>query len=58
VETDLVFPPHLSAAAVNELLAAGLEAELFMLKGNGGHLDGLSKLDQARDVLRDFLSAC
>jgi homoserine O-acetyltransferase len=58
VETDLVFPPHLSAAAVDELRAAGLEAELFVLKGNGGHLDGLTKLDQAHGVLRDFLSSC
>jgi homoserine O-acetyltransferase len=56
-ETDLVFPPHLSAAAVEELRAAGLEAALFMLKGTGGHLDGLSKMDQARNVLGEFLSA-
>jgi homoserine O-acetyltransferase len=56
-ETDLVFPPHLSAAAVDDLRAAGLEAELFMLKGTGGHLDGLSKMDQARGVLDGFLSS-
>jgi homoserine O-acetyltransferase len=55
VETDLVFPPHLSAAAVTTLRAASLAAELFMLKGNGGHLDGLTRLDQARSVLSDFL---
>ena len=55
VETDLVFPPHLSAAAVTTLLAAGLDAELFMLKGNGGHLDGVTQMDQARGVLHIFL---
>ncbi len=55
VETDLVFPPHLSATAVEMVRAAGLDAELFMLKGNGGHLDGLTQMDQARSVLRVFL---
>jgi hypothetical protein len=42
---------------VDELREAGLEAELFMLKGTGGHLDGLSKMDQARSVLGDCLAS-
>jgi homoserine O-acetyltransferase len=57
VETDLVFPPHLSATAVATLRAAGLDADLFMLKGKGGHLDGLALMDQARGILHDFLAA-
>ena len=56
VETDQVFPPHLSATAVETLRAAGLDAELFILKCNGGHLDGLTQLEKARDVLTDFLA--
>jgi homoserine acetyltransferase len=56
VETDQVFPPHLSVTAVETLRAAGLDAELFMLKCNGGHLDGLTQLEMARDVLTDFLA--
>jgi homoserine O-acetyltransferase len=54
-ETDMVFPPHLSATAVETLRAAGLEAELFPLAGNGGHLDGLSQMEQAREVVKNFL---
>lgn len=55
VETDLVFPPHLSVAAVATLQAAGLEAELFMLNCRGGHLDGLTQMEMARGVITDFL---
>ena len=54
-ETDMVFPPHLSVTAVEDLLAAGLEAELFMLDVSGGHLDGLSQIDRAEPVIRGFL---
>ena len=56
VETDQVFPPHLSATAVETLRAAGLDADLFMLKCNGGHLDGLTQMEKARGVLTDFLA--
>ena len=54
-ETDMVFPPHLSATAVEELRAAGLDAELSMLNVSGGHLDGLSQIHQAEPVIRTFL---
>ena len=53
--TDMVFPPHLSATAVEELKAAGLDAELYMLNVSGGHLDGLAQIDQAEAVIREFL---
>ncbi len=56
-ETDMVFPPHLSTTAVEELEAAGLEADLFMLNVSGGHLDGLVKIDQADQVIRAFLES-
>ena len=53
----MVFPPHLSTTAVEELEAAGLEADLFMLNVSGGHLDGLVKIDQADQVIRAFLES-
>lgn len=55
-ETDLVFPPALSERAVADLNAIGRKAELFILRGSGGHMDGLSQMPQARDVVNDFLS--
>ncbi len=54
-ETDMVFPPHLSATAVEDLKAAGLDAELFMLHVSGGHLDGLVEIGQAEETIRRFL---
>ena len=56
-ETDMVFPPHLSATAVEDLKAAGLDAELFMLKVSGGHLDGLAQIDRAGPVISEFLDS-
>ena len=56
-ETDMVFPPHLSATAVEELKAAGLDAELFILNVSGGHLDGLAQIDQADQAIRTFLES-
>ena len=55
-ETDMVFPPHLSTTAVEELQAAGLDAELFILNVSGGHLDGLAKIDQAQPDIEKFLA--
>ena len=56
-ETDMVFPPHLSDTAVEDLRAAGLEADLFMLKASGGHLDGLAQIDRAEAAIRQFLES-
>jgi homoserine O-acetyltransferase len=56
VETDMVFPPHLSETAVATLRVAGLDAELFMIKSNGGHLDGLTQMEQARGIVGEFLA--
>lgn len=56
-ETDMVFPPHLSATAVADLRAAGLDADLFMLNVTGGHLDGLAQIDRAEPAIRKFLES-
>ena len=55
--TDMVFPPHLSATAVEDLRAAGLDAELSMLEVSGGHLDGLLQIDQAEAEIGQFLES-
>ena len=55
--TDMVFPPHLSTTAVEDLRAAGLDAELSMLDVTGGHLDGLMQIDQAEAEIRQFLES-
>jgi homoserine O-acetyltransferase len=55
-ETDLIFPPRLSEDAIAALRAAGRQAELFVLRGTGGHMDGLTQMPQARQVLYKFLS--
>ncbi|MGZ3158284.1 MAG: E22 family MetX-like putative esterase [Burkholderiaceae bacterium] len=54
-ETDLIFPPKLAEQAVCTLNAAGRKAELFVLRGSGGHMDGLTQIAQARNVINDFL---
>ena len=56
-ETDMVFPPQLSTTAVEDLRAAGLDAELSMLKVSGGHLDGLAQIDRAKPAIRQFLES-
>jgi hypothetical protein len=52
----LIFPPRLSEDAIATLRAAGRQAELFVLRGTGGHMDGLTQMPQARQVLYKFLS--
>ncbi|CAN5269458.1 homoserine O-acetyltransferase [soil metagenome] len=56
-QTDLIFPPHLSEAAAASLRAAGRSAEVVMLKGSGGHLDGLNQLGRVLPALQNFLAS-
>lgn len=55
-ESDLLSLPSCSEEAIKEIHAVGGRAELFMLKGDGGHFDGLNLIDQAREVIRNFLA--
>lgn len=57
VESDLIFLPFMSQAAVEQIRAAGGRAEMMLLKGNGGHIDGLNVLDQARETIDAFLNS-
>lgn len=55
-EDDLVFAPQ-SVRRTAELIAAdGTPVELIPLTGTRGHLDGVVAIDQASEVLREFLS--
>ncbi len=55
-ESDLLSLPSRSQEAVEDIRAAGGRAELFLIKGDGGHFDGLNRIGQARDVIQDFLA--
>ena len=54
--SDLIFPPELSIQAVKKLCKNGKNAGVFVLKGNGGHLDGITKIADAADAIRNYLN--
>lgn len=56
-ESDLIFPPEFSLQAVDSFRKIGGRAELFMLRGTGGHLDGLFEIQQAAQPIRSFLES-
>jgi homoserine O-acetyltransferase/O-succinyltransferase len=55
--SDLVFPPELSRRALERFRAQGGRAEVFVIDGDGGHLDGLFAVAKAADVIRAFLES-
>lgn len=56
-ESDLVFPPQFSEQAAARFAAAGGRAELFTLRGGGGHLDGVFAIAQAAETIRRFIES-
>jgi homoserine O-acetyltransferase len=52
----LMFPAYADDGA-SELKALGLSVERFTIKGDGGHLDGLSEIHQAAKQIAGFLEA-
>jgi homoserine O-acetyltransferase len=54
--SDLLFPPELSTEALARFRARGGRGELFVLQGDGGHLDGLFEIAQAGPAIRRFLT--
>jgi homoserine O-acetyltransferase len=54
--SDLLFPPGLSTEALARFRARGGRGELFVLQGDGGHLDGLFEIAQAGPAIRRFLT--
>lgn len=53
--SDLLFPPEFSAQALERFRARGGRGEMFVLQGDGGHLDGIYAVAQAGPAIRRFL---
>ncbi|HUH92523.1 MAG TPA: homoserine O-acetyltransferase [Casimicrobiaceae bacterium] len=54
--SDLVFPPELARRAAERYRAQGGTAEVFVIEGDGGHLDGLLAIAKAGEAIRGFLA--
>jgi homoserine O-acetyltransferase len=54
--SDLVFPPELAQRAAERYRAQGGTAEVFVIEGDGGHLDGLLAIAKAGEAIRAFLA--
>lgn len=55
-ESDLLSLPACSEEAVRTIRAQGGRADLFVIKGQGGHFDGLNLISQAQEVISRFLA--
>lgn len=53
--SDLVFPPEMSQKAAVKLRGLGKSAEVFVIEGDGGHLDGVLAIAKASDAIRSFM---
>ncbi len=54
--SDMIFPPELAKRAAERYRAQGGVAEVFVIEGDGGHLDGLLAISKAGDAIRAFLA--
>jgi homoserine O-acetyltransferase/O-succinyltransferase len=54
--SDLVFPPEMSQKAAAKLRGLGKTAEVFVIEGDGGHLDGVVAIAKASDAIRSFMA--
>lgn len=54
--SDLVFPPEFSRKAAERFRAQGGTAEVFVLEGDRGHLDGVVGITKAADAIRSFMN--
>lgn len=55
--SDLIFPPELSQRALARFRAQGGRGEIFVIQGDGGHLDGLFGIGQAAEAIRAFIES-
>ena len=55
-QSDLIFPPELSLRAAERFKAQGGLAEVAIIEGDGGHLDGLLNVAKQGEAIRAFLS--
>lgn len=54
--TDMIFPPELSERAAERYRAQGGVAEVAVIEGDGGHLDGVFNVAKQGEAIRAFLS--
>lgn len=55
-QSDLIFPPELSLRAAERFKAQGGMAEVAIIEGDGGHLDGVLNVAKQGEAIRAFLS--
>jgi homoserine O-acetyltransferase len=55
-KSDLIFPPELSQRAAERYRAQGGTAEVAVIDGDGGHLDGVFNVAKQGDAIRAFLA--
>lgn len=55
--SDVIFPPELSKRALERFKAQGGRAELFVIEGDGGHLDGVFAIAKAADAIKRFIES-
>ena len=54
--SDLIFPPELSKRAAERYRAQGGVAEVVVIDGDGGHLDGVLAVAKQGEAIRAFLA--
>ncbi|NDP42655.1 MAG: homoserine O-acetyltransferase [Aromatoleum sp.] len=54
--SDLIFPPELSRRAAERYRAQGGVAEIAVIEGDGGHLDGVLNVAKQGEAIRAFLA--
>lgn len=54
--SDLIFPPEFSQKAAEKFRAQGGKAEVFVIEGDGGHLDGVLNVAKAGEAIRGFMA--
>jgi homoserine O-acetyltransferase len=54
--SDLIFPPELSMKAAARYRAQGGMADVAVIDGDGGHLDGVLNVARQADAIRAFLA--
>ena len=55
--SDVIFPPELSRRALERFRAQGGRADLFVIEGDGGHLDGVFAIAKAADAIKRFIES-
>ena len=54
--TDEIFPPELSKRAAERYKAQGGVAEVVVIDGDGGHLEGVFNVAKQGEAIRSFLA--